>query len=688
MGPPGFGCEIADDGSGRWGRRVTAASLRHPDRLVVLSMVAALIVIWALAAASMATDRHHALERARGELAMTVSNLAEKAGRNALDTDAAARSAALWRAVLQYPTAFIWVEHKGRVSAGQPPSGSLGSFITATESRGGFTVHAALPIADALRSWRRGARRQIAVLLGVTAAFLLLTQLLMSALRQRAAAERDAATAEERATQLALHRARLEATVAQRTAELQDANARLETELAERKAAEQKVALFARTDALTGLANRATFLERLGQAFAASKRGAGPFAVLYLDLDHFKSINDTLGHVVGDLLLRKAAERLRSVTRETDLVARLGGDEFAVLQADMGEPANAGSLAARIQTVLARPFALGGGELHISVSIGICPFGVGSSSPEAMLAQADLALYRAKDEGRNRYRFHSEELDNEALTRVTLAEDLRKAIERDELELFYQPQVELLSGRIVGMEALVRWHHATRGLLYPAAFIPIAEKTGTILPLGRWVLNQACRQLHQWRQQGLGPPVVSINLSLAQIKAGSELVNEVARCVTKWGLEPGDLEFDVTEATLAQAASAQNRVLAELRRLGARIALDDFGAEYSSFDYLRAYRVSHLKLARSFINEAVGDADRARMVRAIINLAQELGIGVIAEGVENEEQRALLVSTGGAAQAQGHYFSDAVAVPRADELLRQGSIRPRAAAAKRAAGTG
>ncbi|HVH74756.1 MAG TPA: EAL domain-containing protein [Stellaceae bacterium] len=657
-------------------------------------MLVALIGIWIIAVALMIANREHALERAQVQLSMTVerladfNGLAEKLGSAPFDAHAATRRAAIWRALLQYPTAFIWVESDGHISAGQQPKSGFGPFILAREHRGDFTVHAALPVADALRSWRHAARDQIGVLLAFSAALLLLTRVLMNALRQRAAAERSVAMAEERATQLALHRAQLEVTVAQRTAELRDANAQLETELVERKAAEEKIALLARTDALTGLANRATFIDRLGQAFAASNRGASPFAVLYLDLDHFKNINDTLGHPIGDLLLREVALRLKGTTREADLVARLGGDEFAILQTDMGEPANAGALAAKIQASLGRPFALGGNEMHIGVSIGICPFSSASAGPDAMLAQADLALYRAKDEARNQYRFHSDELDREVLTRITLADDLRRAIECDQLELYYQPQVELVSGKIVGMEALVRWHHPTRGLLHPPAFIPIAEKTGTILALGQWVLDRACRQLKIWRDEGVGPPIMSINLSLAQIRAGSGLVSDVAKSAAKWGLFPSDLEFDVTEAALAQATWSQSGVLAELRRLGAKIALDDFGTEYSSFEYLRAYRVNHLKIAQSFISEAVRDPDRAATIRAIISLAREFGIEVIAEGVETEEQRSLLVSTGSTGQAQGHYFSEAVVAARADELLRQGSIRPHSATAKEVADNG
>jgi diguanylate cyclase (GGDEF)-like protein/PAS domain S-box-containing protein len=448
-------------------------------------------------------------------------------------------------------------------------------------------------------------------------------------------------------------------------------------DITERKAAEEKIALLARTDGLTGLANRATFIERLRHAFAAAQRGASSFAILYIDLDHFKPVNDTLGHPIGDQLLREVSERLKSLVRETDVVARLGGDEFAVLQLDMGEPANAGTLAEKIQQSIAQPFTLSGNTVSISASIGVCPYQGSSTGPDAMLAQADLALYRSKDEGRNRYRFHSDDLDHQVLERVTLAEDLRKAIDNGELELHFQPQVEIVSGKIVGMEALVRWNHPTRGLLMPDVFVPVAEKTGTMVALGHWVLDQACRQMKLWRDQGVAPPQIAINLAFAQLKTKRELVRDVAETAAKWGLAPSDLEFDVTEATLAQATLAQNCVLTQLRNLGAKVAIDDFGTEYSSFDYLRAYGVSHLKIAQSFLSKSSeNDPNRAATLRAILTIARELDIGVIAEGVETQEQRELLVAAGATTHAQGYYFSKAVEAAHAEELLRQGTLKP------------
>jgi diguanylate cyclase (GGDEF)-like protein/PAS domain S-box-containing protein len=445
-------------------------------------------------------------------------------------------------------------------------------------------------------------------------------------------------------------------------------------DVTERKAAEEKITLLARTDGLTGLANRATFTERLNQAYAAAQRGALAFAILYLDLDKFKPINDTFGHPVGDLLLQRVAQRLKTCTRESDLVARLGGDEFAILQGEVREPANAGELAAKIQTALALPYLINDTEISTSVSIGISPYVAGTAGADAMLVQADLALYRSKDEGGNQYHFHSAELDQEVLDRVALADEIRRAVDKGEFELQYQPQVELPSQNIVGMEALVRWNHPTRGLLAPALFIPIAEKAGAMVALGHWVLDQACQQMSMWRDEGLSLPMVAVNLTLFQLNFGQELVRDVTETIAKWGLKPSDLEFDVTEATLAQLTWTHNEVLPQLRELGVKIAIDDFGSEYSSFDYVRAYRVSHLKISQSFINRSSSDPECAATIRAIVNFAHDIGIAVIAQGVENEQQRDLLTSADTMTQAQGFHFSRPVGADCAGELLRKGCI--------------
>jgi diguanylate cyclase (GGDEF)-like protein/PAS domain S-box-containing protein len=447
-------------------------------------------------------------------------------------------------------------------------------------------------------------------------------------------------------------------------------------DITERKAAEEKIGLLARTDGLTGLQNRAIFIERLHQAFASAQRGGSPFAILYLDLDKFKPVNDTLGHPIGDLLLQQIAQRLRECTRESDLIARLGGDEFAVLQGDMSEAASAGVLSAKIQSALGLPFVLDGNEVRISVSIGISPYVAGSVGADAMLTQADVALYRSKEKGGNQYHFHCESFDEEVRNRITLGAEIKGAIKREEFELHYQPQVELCSHKIVGMEALVRWNHPTRGQLGPGQFIPIAEKTGSIVALGHWVLERACRQMSSWRKEGLTVPMIAINLSWFQLKSGQDLVRDVTETLAKYDLAPTDIEFDVTEAMLAQLTLAQNDVLPELRQLGVKIAIDNFGSEYSSFEYVRAYRVNHLKIAQSFINRSTTDPASAATIRAIINFAHDTGIVVIAQGVETAEQRDLLTLTDATTQAQGFHFSKAVGVEAAMELLREGRIEP------------
>jgi diguanylate cyclase (GGDEF)-like protein/PAS domain S-box-containing protein len=449
------------------------------------------------------------------------------------------------------------------------------------------------------------------------------------------------------------------------------------TDITEKKEAADKIIVLARTDALTGLANRATFIDRLRQTFAAAKRGANPFALLYLDIDRFKDVNDTLGHVAGDLLLKAVAERLKGCTRETDLVARLGGDEFAILQADLIDLANAGALASKVRDALGAPYPLGDTEMHVTASVGISPYMTETASPDEMLSQADLALYRAKDEGRDQYCFHTDDLDREVRERVALANDLRHALESGELELYYQPQVELATGRIVGMEALIRWNHPTRGLMKPGDFLPVVEKTPLIVTLGQWVLDHACEQMNAWREAGIAPPILAVNLSLKQLQTGDELVESIIQTLTKWMLSPRDLELDVTEPMLANVTLHKNNVLDRLQQLGVKIAIDDFGTQYSSLDYLKTYRVSRVKIPREMIDLAMQDPGESAMVRAIISLARELDIEVIAQGVETEAQRDLLTCVPSTAKVQGYYYSAPVPALHATELLRQRLIEPR-----------
>jgi len=460
-----------------------------------------------------------------------------------------------------------------------------------------------------------------------------------------------------------------------------EANRLLEIEgilidISERKAAEARIANLARTDVLTGLANRMTFSDHLRQAFATAQRGSRAFAVLYLDLDRFKEVNDTLGHHAGDRLLQEVARRLRDVTREIDLVARLGGDEFAIVQSGIDDSAAAGTLAEKLIEVVSAPYAFDGNDLRIGVSIGISLYEGSVGSPDALLMQADQALYRAKHAGRGQYRFHSDEIDHEVRAHMMLAEDLRNALARHELEMRYQPQVELATGKIVGMEGLLRWNHPTRGLLLPEDFLPIAEKYSLMPQLGRWAMDTACRQMSLWRAAGMQVPVVAINVALAQIKMGREFVRDVMDSITRWGLKPSDVEIDVTEFVLARSTLAQSNVLDQLRRIGVGIAIDNFGSQYSSLDYLRTYRVSRLKIARGMIAAADAEPGGVAMVRAILSLAGELGINVVAEGVETDTQRKLLVQASAQAQGQGFFYSRAVPADETMPMLRTGIVTP------------
>ena len=406
--------------------------------------------------------------------------------------------------------------------------------------------------------------------------------------------------------------------------------------------------------------------------------------MLYLDIDNFKDVNDTLGHAMGDVLLKEVVSRLRNAVRDEDLLARFGGDEFAILMPEVTDATVAGELAARIGKLLAVPLSINGHKVRITSSIGIAAYSTEVAGPEAMMMQADLALYGAKDDGRNCYRFPSQDLDREVHERVRIGEELRTALEHDELELYYQLQVELSTGRIIGLEALIRWNHTKRGLLSPGAFISIAEKTGAIMPLGRWVFDQACRQFKGWQAEGIAPPVLSVNVSGVQFKSAAELEREVEESLTRWDINPGNLELELTESVLMEATQRHSNTLEKMRQLGVKIAIDDFGTGYSSLKYLTSYPVNRLKLAPEFVFRVMVDYRKAAVVRAAIRLASELGLEVIAEGVETEAQVRFLMGAG-CEQAQGFYFSRPVRLPTATEMLRAGRIEPATGAQRRVA---
>ncbi|MGB0085008.1 MAG: EAL domain-containing protein [Rhodomicrobiaceae bacterium] len=441
-------------------------------------------------------------------------------------------------------------------------------------------------------------------------------------------------------------------------------------DISDRKQIEAKILKMARYDALTGLANRAVFLERLNLSLARARRSATQFAVLYLDLDHFKDINDTLGHPVGDAFLRAVAERLTNCVRDTDLVARFGGDEFAVLQDEITDIGGVEHLAAKIMSALAVPYTIEGNNLRTTVSLGIVPYNRDIDGAEAMMMKADLALYRAKGEGRNQFRFHMADLDRQVRERVTMSEDLRLALERGEFELFFQPEVELASGRIAGLEALIRWNHPKRGTVLPLSFIPIAETTGSILDIGNWVIEEACRQIAHWNDLRIAPASVAVNLSAAQFKLASGLDLFIADSLARHHVAPAQLELELTESVLMETTQKHSEAFQRLRRIGVRLAIDDFGTGYSSLDYLRSFRVSRLKIDRRFVEGVTTSPDDAKIVRATISLAHELGIQVVAEGVQTPEQRRFLISAG-CKLAQGNLLGEPMPAHRATELLRQ-----------------
>ncbi|MDO9713702.1 putative bifunctional diguanylate cyclase/phosphodiesterase [Paracraurococcus lichenis] len=406
----------------------------------------------------------------------------------------------------------------------------------------------------------------------------------------------------------------------------------------------------ARHDTLTGLPNRVLFRERLNEAFAKSRRGAS-CALLCLDLDHFKEVNDTLGHPVGDALLKAVTTRLLDSVRETDTVARLGGDEFAIIQADAEQPTAVTMLAKRLVEALGTPFDLDGRQVVVGSSIGIAMVPGDGEDADTLLKNADMALYRAKAEGRGRWRFFEPEMDARMQLRRALETDLRRALAMGEFELFYQPIVAVASRQVSGLEALIRWRHPERGLVPPDAFIPLAEETGLIVPMGEWVLARACADAVSWP----GSPKVAVNLSPAQF-ASRGLVEMVAQALRNSKLDPAKLELEITETVMLQDTEATLTTLHRLKALGVRIAMDDFGTGYSSLSYLQKFPFDKVKIDRSFTQELGRSPQSNAIVRAVTDLCAALDMTTTAEGVETEEQLEALRRKG-CREAQGYLFS-------------------------------
>jgi diguanylate cyclase (GGDEF)-like protein/PAS domain S-box-containing protein len=422
-------------------------------------------------------------------------------------------------------------------------------------------------------------------------------------------------------------------------------------DMTEKRRAESRIAHMAHHDALTGLPNRVLFHERLDEALSRLRRHGEKIAVLYLDLDHFKNVNDTLGHPIGDLLLKEAADRLRSCLRGSDIVARFGGDEFAVLQMGIAGPDEAGVLAERIVTLMIEPFDIEGQRIVIGASAGIAMAPNDGESSDVLLKNADMALYRAKEDGRRVFRFFEPGMDARLRARRALELDLRSALAAHEFELYYQPLVTLTTGAISGFEALIRWRHPVRGMVAPVDFIPLAEEIGLIVPIGEWVLRQACAEAVAWPDN----VKVAVNLSPVQFKT-SNLTQVVLMALANAGLPPGRLELEVTESLLLETSEANLATLHRLRGLGVSICLDDFGTGYSGMSYLRDFPFDKIKIDRSFVSELGETGDCMAIVRAITRLGTSLGIRTTAEGVETEAQLGLLRNEG-CTEMQGYLLS-------------------------------
>ena len=420
-------------------------------------------------------------------------------------------------------------------------------------------------------------------------------------------------------------------------------------DITEQRQAEARIQHLARHDALTDLPNRIEFLEQMARAEAALKRGEMA-AVLYIDLDHFKAVNDTLGHAVGDEVIKQAAVRLWGTTRETDLLARLGGDEFALLLRPIDGVDMAAKVADRIVKAMRAPMNIGGQQIEIGASVGIAVGPLDGTTTDQLVKNADLALYKAKSEGRSTYHFFEAGMDNELQQRRSIEAGLRLAMQRDELRLMFQPLLGLDEDRVTCVEALLRWDHDDR-TISPVEFVPVAEETGLIVPIGEWVLHEACKAAATWP----GDVRVAVNLSPVQFR-NKDLVGQVRAALTEAGLEPTRLELEITESLILSDSESTLAALHDLRAMGVRISMDDFGTGYSSLSYLRSFPFDKIKIDRSFMRDLTSRADSQAIIKAVIGLGQALGMTTTAEGVETEEQLAM-VREHGVSEVQGFLFS-------------------------------
>jgi diguanylate cyclase len=443
---------------------------------------------------------------------------------------------------------------------------------------------------------------------------------------------------------------------------------------------DEQLYLQAHFDPLTGAPNRLLFKDRLQLEIARSQREGQIFALLFIDLDHFKGVNDSFGHSMGDLVLREAAARISRCVRASDTVSRLGGDEFTVMLTNLHHPQEAWLISEAIIASLSKEFQIGKQQCFLSASIGIASYPADGAGPEELLKSADTAMYRAKAGGRAQVVFFEERMNEEAVARLTLDNDLRVAIERNELVMHYQPQVDLASGDIVAAEALVRWKHPTRGLISPLRFIPLAEESGYIERLGQWAMEQSCAQMARWRESGLDIEHVAVNVSPRQFRK-RDLVVFIQRCIAQEGLPAKCLEIEITEGLLLDRGEAVEGMLRELAAAGHGIALDDFGTGFSSMSYLKRFPVSTIKIDRVFVEGLGAEGDSEAIIAAIIAMSHALGKKVIAEGVETDAQAAVLRRLG-CDRIQGFVVSAALAAEDFTGFFHARRAAPQAAREK------